>query len=65
MNKLKPCPFCGGEDIEIQTLHLMPDGFVSCKSCGATIDVQIRNCYNWKKKLVKALIESWNRREKG
>lgn len=62
MNELKPCPFCGEENIEIQTLNLMPEGFVRCKSCGVTMYRRIACCYKWRKKLVDGLIKAWNRR---
>ena len=60
MDKLKPCPFCGGE------AHLfVNDGIrVICPKCGATtkclIDTMTANGVSGN--ATKAVIEAWNRR---
>ena len=57
-DKLKPCPFCGGEDvdllenIEIQGVKVC---FVNCKSCQAN-----GTMYLTSKK--REAIAAWNRR---
>lgn len=54
-NKLKPCPFCGGEgEIRIVMRSNKPDGYwIRCQNCMAAIDV-----YNTQYESVIA----WNRR---
>ena len=55
-NKLKPCPFCGGE---VELVKQKSDEFefvlVSCKNCDATIG--IGGSYNEQK-----VTEAWNKR---
>ena len=54
MDKLKPCPFCGGKDTG--TLTTSYDGYwyaVFCENCMA----QTRKC-----RQEKDAIEAWNRR---
>ena len=52
--KLKPCPFCGGEaELEINGLYWD----VNCKRCLANVGAY--KCYN-----KKQAIEAWNRRYK-
>lgn len=36
MNELKPCPFCGGTDIECVDFHKADMWFVQCENCYAT-----------------------------
>ena len=68
MDKLKPCPFCGGE-ANIVTRDVEPQGdswygtkeetFVQCKSCGCCLFDEVFHsgfCENCD------AIESWNRR---
>ena len=60
MEKLKPCPFCGGEAI----LRQCQNGFniwyrVRCKDCGIAQD-SIGNGYYSESQA----IEAWNRRVK-
>ena len=38
MKGLKPCPFCGGEDISICGHSIVVDAFARCNTCGATTD---------------------------
>ena len=59
-DKLKPCPFCGGEDIGIRTRYIKEtDGFMDeeetrcgCESCNAGVTEETR----------AEAIEAWNRR---
>ncbi len=56
MNELKPCPFCGGEDVKANTWTIgitMELYDVSCTSCRCTSA--------WHSKKSKA-IAAWNRR---
>lgn len=55
--QLKPCPFCGGEELRSgdTKFHFGTDIFIRCTNCGAKI--QIAEEFGDKK-----LIDSWNRR---
>ena len=55
MADLKPCPFCGGDRIEIYDLghQETPCWFVTCNNCGAEISGF------WQE---SGAIEAWNRR---
>lgn len=55
-NKLKPCPFCGGRAIILQTetFFSYPRYFATCDSCG----VETPRVYKTRAKS----IEAWNRR---
>lgn len=35
-DKLKPCPFCGGEDLELQNTHTA-SYWIECLSCGCEL----------------------------
>lgn len=57
MERLKPCPFCGGTDVEIN--HITPgwtDDYwrVGCPDCGAWIECQTED----------EARDGWNRRAK-
>ena len=39
MSELKPCPFCGGEDIVLFELKASKDCWVECKKCWASSNV--------------------------
>ena len=55
MDKLKPCPFCGGK------AHIMKMGyphFVYCKDCGAKIHGGVIG----EEEGEKASVEAWNKR---
>ena len=56
-NELKPCPFCGSDDIEYGIMSGTMKGFdyIQCQNCGA----EIRSINNGK--YIEA-IEDWNRR---
>ena len=66
--KLKPCPFCGSNDIEeyygdvnitYGTVHQY--GSIDCNQCGANVD---RSAYgnDAVDTLSKRLVEAWNKR---
>lgn len=66
MDKLLPCPFCGGEaELIERTIHGEPDCYVRCKNmcvtqCGKWSD---DGCYlNISK---EEAISAWNRRKGG
>lgn len=61
MEKLKPCPFCGGPTIRMRMLdhpHVYPDGrgsyYFSCRPCNAITSILARS--------ERAAAERWNRR---
>lgn len=39
MSELKPCPFCGSEEIHIETLKKFGTSYLWCKQCGAEISL--------------------------
>ena len=60
--KLKPCPFCGSNDVELRS-GFMFNGAVHCNNC--TADVVFDACRltltgdnNWQ----KAVTDGWNKR---
>lgn len=56
MDKLKPCPFCGGE---AELIHDELFSFVKCKMCSAEariVKVSARYCAD------EIAVEAWNRR---
>lgn len=59
--KLKPCPFCGSEDIEIRK-GVVFAGAVYCRTCTADVIFNaVDNLYNelsWEENL----ISKWNKR---
>ena len=61
MDELKPCPFCGSEDVWYfeERLHIMGNAYlmgVKCRNCGgAWISSDKRKCTN-------DAVRAWNRR---
>ena len=57
-NELKPCPFCGGMPMLLQTNPIFTEGkpryFVTCAVCGVEMPRIARN--------KKVATEVWNRR---
>ena len=56
--KLEPCPFCGGQDITIDSTaaedgHIRFDWYVVCNFCDSSTGVHITKA---------AAIEAWNHR---
>ena len=71
--ELKPCPFCGGTDIQMGTYEVMPDCEIMCRDCRCILSTEV----SWRdennevmsieehdRKCKKVLIELWNRRKK-
>ena len=50
---LKPCPFCGGKPVAVETHPGY--GFIKCTACGCTMDAD-------DSKTPDELTEDWNRR---
>ncbi len=47
MNKLKPCPFCGGEVRSVKRNFSKDEiYFIKCRKCGATISFDNLICNN-------------------
>ena len=63
MNELKPCPFCGSDDVGVYKQWILGSVWkhvVKCKGCSATIDKCTLSEYS-------LAVDAWNRRvnEKG
>ena len=58
--KLIPCPFCGSEDVEINSVTIgeRESSYIFCNSCGAYVEFDYSN-HGWEE-----TIELWNRRVK-
>jgi hypothetical protein len=64
--ELKPCPFCGGDKINMGAFSISPDCYISCE-CGAMIELEVAwgkkmNEKQHDKKCSKALVKAWNTR---
>lgn len=65
--KVKPCPFCGSDDISFSAFSLSPDAYALCNQCNAGIEIQVA----WDGMTEKehdeectlALQKAWNRRD--
>lgn len=55
MNELKPCPFCGGTDLHLESFSVCGADVIVCYDCLATFSQQEITCE-------EDLIEAWNRR---
>lgn len=53
--KLKPCPFCGGEEIEVVDGYADDGCWVTCLSCAAQTGAKPRSH--------KEAIQAWNTRK--
>lgn len=53
MEKLKPCPFCGGSDIDIRTDDNGLSWYSFCKDCGVMCGYAMNK---------KDVINAWNKR---
>ena len=61
--KLKPCPFCGSNDIAVDTFKVKNDRWQSgvvCSSCLGGMDTL--NTYLTPEESTTSAIEAWNRR---
>lgn len=55
MDKLKPCPFCGGTDLHLESFSGWGADVIVCYDCLATFSQQELTCE-------EDLIKAWNRR---
>ena len=55
---LKPCPFCGGTDLHLESFSGWGADAIVCYDCLATFSQQEITCED-------DLIEAWNRRRDG
>lgn len=39
--ELKPCPFCGGTDIQMGTYEVMPDCEIMCRDCRCILSAEV------------------------
>lgn len=66
MEKLKPCPFCGGKAGLAAATHESECFSVVCKSCGIIIGQYTKNdAGHWENLFYKtpdAAVKAWNRR---
>lgn len=66
MDKLKPCPFCGGEDIKFYAFKIDPEVEIICNNCGAMFSKLIcciaETQEEHEQNAMKVLTELWNRR---
>ncbi|MDU3861748.1 MAG: Lar family restriction alleviation protein [Enterococcus faecalis] len=38
---IKPCPFCGSENISFNAFSILSDAYVLCKQCNASIEISV------------------------
>ena len=59
-DKLRPCPFCGSEDVEINSVTIgeRESSYIFCNGCGAYVEFEFSD-HGWEE-----TIELWNRRAK-
>ena len=66
MKDLKPCPFCGSDDIRVCAFEISPECYIECCNCGARIDAEIpwgdSDIQEHDNACLKALRKLWNRR---
>lgn len=65
--RLRPCPFCGGEEISMGAYSISPDCYIECKSCSCMIEREVpwngMNQEEHDRECAKILIEAWNTRK--
>ena len=66
--EIKPCPFCGSEDIRMGGYSICADCYVECNNCSATISTSV----DWEEGMTErehdaacapVLAKLWNRRQ--
>lgn len=59
MTELKPCPFCGSDDVDLVNASLDGDNWgVVCRDCDVWMDNRLEDMTK------EQAIELWNRRKK-
>ena len=68
-DKIKPCPFCGSEDIDIEFVSIMNDLFINknhykiefiCSDCN--VIKPTRTTANNREEAIENVVKIWNRR---
>lgn len=63
---VKPCPFCGSENISFNAFSISPDSYVLCKQCNASIEISVpwddMDTKEHDKVCFKKLLTKWNKR---
>jgi Lar family restriction alleviation protein len=68
MIELKPCPFCGGENVGIYAFNIVVDARVECRDCGASSGehnaehVDGESHEEYEARCVELAVTAWNRR---
>lgn len=45
MRTLKPCPFCGSNDVELKKKKILCEWYVRCNTCGVRTENEDRASY--------------------
>ena len=62
MSELKPCPFCGSQEVELRR-GMMWNGAVHCKNCSAdVVFYAVRLIAEGDRDWQTAVTKGWNRR---
>ena len=65
--ELKPCPFCGGNNIKCGAFAIVTDCYVECTDCGAMFETEVpwgnMNEEEHDRACLEKLAKLWNRRE--
>lgn len=66
MAELKPCPFCGGEEIVMYSFDISSECVLRCLTCGAVIETVVpwgeMDKEQHDEECKRVLTEAWNRR---
>jgi len=64
MNRLRPCPFCGSDDVELSITALDDDykfNKVNCNHCGVTVSFAVRECTRgYETRSADETVRMWN-----
>lgn len=64
MSELKPCPFCGSQEVELR-LGMMWNGAVHCNNCSADVVFDaVRLIFEGDRDWQTTVTKGWNRRAK-